>query len=778
MQNKFVLVKRRHFEHECSICTEKIAMHGQIAPIWTCYRGCKSIFHLECLRAWGIATIGHSFQFSCPNCRCTSYDFTADVNGSPRCYCGKKEISVVKKKLSSSSLSCGAPCNAMRVGCHHPCPLQCHSGPCPPCSFMGSPEPCATGPPHHLAQRQRRCGSAPEEWYCNDACPRIYSNCFTNAHRCPSTKCHSKCEACPELISISCECSSLTTSPNIRCNRAFDILTSSAGRLSCQQRCKKYLLEEKSQCILICHPPSVSCASKIADACCFYGPIHPHSISCKCGKESLVINVGCATVEKTELGYVRRPTDTSNITCDNSCGKSFASCSKHLCDKKCCINDEDHVRCTQICNKRLACSKSSHRCLERCHPERPNCRPCPRPSFPDGWNCPCGKTKVEGPLGCSWVPPSCKFLCNRARESCDHSSIPHPCHSGDCPPCTMPVFPKCGCGRVVTYSVPCMFSGAMARCGLRCNKQYPDCPHTCASRCHWDVENCPPCPQKCQRKLNQCGHPCALVCGIHPGSCVCNATVSILCPCGRHKEEFACSESTPISCTDACLNAQRFSAFAEALNICNPQNIGRDDEFSIHAALIAWPMLMDVFTWARSRLEYLLMIEGIFSENISSTSRKRWVDLPPAGPIKREMTIRIANNYHLQTIELDCSIRGSVRFGFPDDYPTTVPKVPSILLSKIVTSVSFYDVKVFLSTQKYDGGGKDDGEENNASQHPCGEILASVNNDLLELSFTDNGISNPSIQEESDSFCDKSLSDEDEETSWVVISTHNRPSNH
>ena len=763
MQNKFVLVKRDLYE--CSICMEKISIHGHVSAIWTCYRGCRSIFHLECLRAWGIATIGHSLQFSCPNCRCSSYNLSADVNGSPRCYCGKKEIPLVKKKVSSASLSCGAPCDAIRANCRHPCPLQCHPGPCPPCSLMGPPETCVTGPPHHLAKRQRRCGSAAEEWCCDDPCPRVHSNCVLNSHKCPSTKCHSKCEACPEFISISCECTSLTISPTIPCHQIFEILSSPPGKVSCQKPCKKPLSKEGGECTLICHPPSIKCTSKVAEEWCFYGPTHTHSVSCKCGKESLSLDVECVTITKTEIGYVRRSIDIKNTKCNHPCGKTFSSCLKHTCNQTCCTEEENHLRCTQICNKRLACGKSSHRCLERCHPERPTCRPCPRPSFPNGWICPCGATRIEGPLECSWTPPVCSSSCNRIRTVCGHSSLPHPCHSGKCPPCTMPIFPKCGCGRTVTYSVPCMFSGAVARCGLRCGKPYLDCSHTCTARCHPDVESCPPCSQQCQRKANKCGHPCSLICGTHPSDCVCKTTILLSCPCGLHKEEVLCfSASVSIPCTDECLSVQRSSALAEALNIPSLHTSAEHDAFSLHAAVLSWPMIMDIFSWARTHLDYLLAIEEIFFDHISSISRKRWVDLPPTGPIKRAMTIRIANNYHLQTIELDSLQKGSIRFGFPDEYPTTVPEVPKVLLSTIVTSISFYDLKAFLSNYN--------GQENSLSPRvPSDENILSTSGDLLHLSLVETNTPAflPQVDEPSSGPADVS-----EDEGWIVISSTKR----
>lgn len=51
---------------------------------------------------------------------------------SNRCFCN----STPEPKLTrlSTPHSCGSPCSRRReTGCGHPCPLQCHPGPCPSC---------------------------------------------------------------------------------------------------------------------------------------------------------------------------------------------------------------------------------------------------------------------------------------------------------------------------------------------------------------------------------------------------------------------------------------------------------------------------------------------------------------------------------------------------------------------------------------------------------------------------------------------------------------------
>lgn len=762
MLPKFQLVKRtRPTLYECSVCTEAIKMQGMIVPIWSCYHGCKSIFHLECVQNWGIATVGHSLQFSCPNCRCSSYDLNIDVNGSLHCFCGKTVISK-NKKIPTSSLTCGLPCQAIRTSCNHPCPIQCHSGPCPPCSFLGPSEPCATGLPHHLAQRQRRCGSTPEEWFCNDQCPRTYSNCFLGSHKCPILKCHSKCEDCPELISFSCECSLFTLKNMVQCKKLFNILSSNSGRLSCQERCK-LILPDKNQCILICHPPSIPCTTDPDRdiSLCYYTENHSHDRSCQCGKLSSVSRT-CVNIVETEIGYVRYM-NSQDITCIIPCGKSFSSCSRHLCNMKCCTS-ANHSLCNQICNRRLSCGKSSHKCLELCHPERKSCRPCPRPSFPDGWVCPCGGTRVEGPLGCTWTPPQCKKSCNRSRPNCSHY-IPHPCHVGDCPPCTVPVYPKCGCGLTVTYSIPCMFTGKPSNCGLRCNKPYDNCIHSCSVRCHsGNNQACPPCSNSCHLQRTTCGHPCSLICGSHYSeNCVCDTKIIKSCPCGRNKQELLCSSFTSISieCTENCLHSQRCEALAEALNL-NTLNTSSCN-FSISSALSSWPILIDVISWASTHLDYVLLLERLFSSHILSTSRKRWIDLPPTGPIKRAMTIRIAGIYKLQTIELDTLLKGSIRFGFPDEFQAAGPCIPTILLSKIATTFTLYDVRVYLSEQA-DPSPIEAGSINSLDQTV---INGTHENLILPTSTCING----EIEVDSNSNNDD-LSNEEHSDGWTVINYH------
>lgn len=85
----------------------------------------------------------HDGEWRCPGCQTKRtappgpyrrVKYTCDIYvflPRTRCFCG----AVVDPKSGrlATPHSCGQSCQRQRATCSHPCPLNCHPGPCPPC---------------------------------------------------------------------------------------------------------------------------------------------------------------------------------------------------------------------------------------------------------------------------------------------------------------------------------------------------------------------------------------------------------------------------------------------------------------------------------------------------------------------------------------------------------------------------------------------------------------------------------------------------------------------
>jgi len=111
-----------------------------------------------------------------------------------------------------------------------------------------------------------------------------------------------------------------------------------------------------------------------------------------------------------------------------------------------------------------------HRCSKPCHPPSEETLRCPfSPSSIT--HCPCGK-HVLTPISASFFSPktklvrtvctdpipTCGSLCLKPLEGCAHACSAR-CHTGACPPCTVPLVRPCRCGAT-TRDVPCHASNA------------------------------------------------------------------------------------------------------------------------------------------------------------------------------------------------------------------------------------------------------------------------------------------------------------------------------
>jgi transcriptional repressor NF-X1 len=174
----------------------------------------------------------------------------------------------------------------------------------------------------------------------------------------------------------------------------------------------------------------------------------------------------------------------------------------------------------RTCIKKWASHSLGEGTVWRC----PGCQT-PTETVPQEYRCWCGK--VENPeVDRLATPHSCTQPCLRQRKSGCQCMLP--CHPGPCPPCFQVHRPPetCFCGRDTRV--------------VKCVDYDPDSPG-------WS------CGQPCSTPLN-CNaaevalsdgevdrHTCQVVC--HAGPCPpCDIKETVLCYCGKHDKEIACSD--------------------------------------------------------------------------------------------------------------------------------------------------------------------------------------------------------------------------------------------
>jgi len=108
---------------------------------------------------------------------------------------------------------------------------------------------------------------------------------------------------------------------------------------------------------------------------------------------------------------------------------------------------------------------------------------------------------------CTWCVNRGDFIWPGGNHKCTS-----PCHTGPCYPCPVTVSKRCACEAAV-ISVPCIRSKTCQppRCRLRCQRS-PKCDHPSIQShpCHFG--DCPPCSVECGKKLSDCEHKCPVRC--------------------------------------------------------------------------------------------------------------------------------------------------------------------------------------------------------------------------------------------------------------------------
>lgn len=561
-------------QYECVICSSEVV---RTSRIWSCSL-CWTVTHLHCTKKWYTSQLNETQQpqGAEPTWRCAGCNskLTEDP-GAYHCWCGK-ELNP-RPIPGIAPHSCGQTCFKPRGTCPHPCGLQCHSGPCPPCTLMGPIQSCFCG----KSSAQKRCMDTDytNGFSCNEVCGDLLP---CGEHSCPQ-KCHPGiCGACEVLVPSTCYCGK--EQKEIPCEQRDDVLESyNHGQVEGDS---DIAFESFFEGSFVCGAPCTSkfdCGEHTCQKAC-----HPHD---------------------EELAHCPKSPD---VITHCPCGKTpleeiIPEPRKHCTDKI--------PHCPKVCSKVLACG---HLCPDTCHTG--NCKPC--------WEktpitCRCGRTTVT--TTCHGVPAdevvkpecprNCRALLNCGRHQCDARCCPGEkraakrqavkrriggpaneevedehlctrtcsrllkcgkhfcealCHKGPCPSCLEAVYDEisCACGRTTLYppqpvcvpsSIPAFLitlflsesSGFRESHSthsihlliiLKCGTQQPQCRFPCtrgrdcghpgvSHNCHPDDVECPPCPflvektcicgkevlrnQPCWFTEARCGRPCGkkLKCG-------------------------------------------------------------------------------------------------------------------------------------------------------------------------------------------------------------------------------------------------------------------------
>lgn len=511
--------------YECNICTDDVL---RTSHIWSCSL-CFTVVHEKCVRQWyrnqkkqyeemRATKPMPEFTWRCPGCNSSLSDEPAPYH----CWCGKE----LKPSPASRSLpphSCGQTCSKPRPTCPHPCFLQCHAGPCPPCDLMGPVQTCYCG----KNTSQKLCRET--DYENGESCGEICGDLLPCGEHSCSSPCHPGiCGDCTVVVDARCFCG--RESKEIRCSLredpqdSYDSQNQEAfeGCFDCLKPCERPFDCGLHKCLSTCHPQDEEAA---------HCPFSPDVIStCPCGKTSLdellaqprancqeniphcnepcqkILPCGHGCQARCHTGDCGFCTETIEISC--RCGRTTTpsmchqgdlqhplcmrvcqanlSCSRHKCGEHCCpgekkaadrqaakrknklqsqnqVVEAEHI-CIRTCGRPLKCGL--HDCSQICH--RGGCASCPEAIF-DEISCACGMTVLQPPQPCGTRAPDCRFACRR-QPACGHPRVEHNCHTDemDCPKCPFQVKRWCACGKKNMANQPCHL--AEAHCGLVCGK--------------------------------------------------------------------------------------------------------------------------------------------------------------------------------------------------------------------------------------------------------------------------------------------------------------------
>ncbi|TRM63424.1 hypothetical protein BD626DRAFT_494323 [Schizophyllum amplum] len=270
------------------------------------------------------------------------------------------------------------------------------------------------------------CGTTPEPkpprlatpHSCAGPCSRARpSGC---GHACPLA-CHpGPCPPCQVRIELECYC------PRRRAIafRCSGRQTNAVNLASCGETCGRRLGCGKHTCASACHEGD-------CDPCEIM-----ETVKCYCGKEEKEVKCGDGEAE----------------VCEIEGGETWFG----------------RFACAQTCDRSFDCGV--HKCQKPCHPPSRSAPSCPfSPEVIT--RCPCGQhpsSDFPPRTTCSDPIPTCDSKCSKPHSGCDHP-CESKCHTGDCPPCAVPITRPCRCG-LTTKSIRCAEATASTAGDLLCDR--------------------------------------------------------------------------------------------------------------------------------------------------------------------------------------------------------------------------------------------------------------------------------------------------------------------
>ncbi|KAK2755558.1 FKBP12-associated protein [Arachnomyces sp. PD_36] len=328
------------------------------------------------------------------------------------CPCGKTPLQKIPGFTPRTSCedpipSCKEACGK-KLPCQHPCPLICHTGPCPPCERSVDIK-CRCGRSSFPAICHEGMDEPPK---CDRVC-RAAMNC--GRHSCGKECCSGERKAV-ERQATKRKLKSLSAA-------AAHVLDEDVeAEHICTKICGRALKCGLHNCPDLCHRGSCgTCREAIFE-----------EIACHCGRSVLHPPLPCGTKPPPCRFDCERPKRCGHPVTQHNCHPDSESCPKcpFLTERKCLCGKQmlknqpcwhTEARCGLVCGKILKCG--SHTCQKNCH--RPgDCEdaitPCVKP---------CGKTK--------------KLCGHPCTESC-HAPVP----CSEKTPCSATVTITCNCGRL------------------------------------------------------------------------------------------------------------------------------------------------------------------------------------------------------------------------------------------------------------------------------------------------------------------------------------------